>query len=167
MWSVVRQVCFQKKQRRHCLDHFLIFIASFPLGDATLVWHALELQEARQVRENFHSPEKQQSNTHRRCQCRPPREIDETLCCLLPVHQIGWTRRGIKQAQLWGNTQDATTFTVAFSMDRLSLEMLVQIVQAGKKDAAMLEKPWQEHSHHVTAGQRRLRSCSSRPHWTT
>ena len=23
MWTVVRQVCFQEKQRRHCLDHYL------------------------------------------------------------------------------------------------------------------------------------------------
>ena len=62
--------------------------------------------------------------------------INETSCRLLPVHQIGWGRRGVKQAQLQGNTKEATTFTVAFSMDRGPLYMLVQIVQAGKTDAA-------------------------------
>ena len=25
MWTVVRQVCFQEKQRRHCLDRFFFF----------------------------------------------------------------------------------------------------------------------------------------------
>ena len=44
--------------------------------------------------------------------------IDETSCRLLPVHQIGWGRSGVKQPQLQGNTREATTFTVAFSMDR-------------------------------------------------
>ena len=44
--------------------------------------------------------------------------IDETSCCLLPVHQIGWRRRGVKQAQLQDNSREPTTFTVAFSMDR-------------------------------------------------
>ena len=39
--------------------------------------------------------------------------IDETSCRLLPVLQIGWGRRGVKQAQLQGNTREATTFTVA------------------------------------------------------
>ena len=58
--------------------------------------------------------------------------IDETSCRLLPVHQTGWGRRGKKQAQLQGNTKEATTFTVAFSMDRGPLDMLVQIVHAGK-----------------------------------
>ena len=36
------------------------------------------------------------------------------------------------------NTKEATTFTVAFSMDRGPLDMLVQIVQAGKTDAVLL-----------------------------
>ena len=51
--------------------------------------------------------------------------IDETSCRLLPVHQIGWGRRGVKQAQLQGNTKEATTFTVAISMDRGPLDMLM------------------------------------------
>ena len=25
MWTVMRQVCFQEKQRRHCLDRFFFF----------------------------------------------------------------------------------------------------------------------------------------------
>ena len=48
--------------------------------------------------------------------------IDETSC---------------KQAQLQGNAKEATTFTVAFSMDRGPLDMLVQIVHAGKTDAVL------------------------------
>ena len=28
--------------------------------------------------------------------------IDETSCRLLPVHQTGWGRRGVKQAQIQG-----------------------------------------------------------------
>ena len=77
--------------------------------------------------------------------------IDETSCHLLPVHQIGWGRRGVKQAQLQGNTKEATTFTVAFSMDRGPLDMLVQIVHAGKTDAVLPEQPWPEHTRHVTS----------------
>ena len=77
--------------------------------------------------------------------------IDETSCRLLPVHQIGWGLRGVKQAKLQGNTREATTFTVAFSMDRGPLDMLVQIVHAGKTDAVLPEQPWLEHtrSRHV------------------
>ena len=77
--------------------------------------------------------------------------IDETSCRLLPVHQTGWVRRGEKQAQLQGNTKEATTFTIAFSMDRGPLDMLVQIVHAGKTDAVLPEQPWPERTHHVTS----------------
>ena len=77
--------------------------------------------------------------------------IDETSCRLLPVHQIGWTRPSVKQAQLQGNTREATTFTVAFSMDRGPLDMLVQIVHAGKTDAVLPEQSWPERTHHVTS----------------
>ena len=50
-----------------------------------------------------------------------------------------------------GVTQkEATTFTVAFGMDRGPLDMLVQIVHAGKTDAVLLEHPCPEHTHHVT-----------------
>ena len=61
--------------------------------------------------------------------------INETSCRLLPVHRIGWRRRGVKQAQLQGNTREATTFTVALSMDRGPLDMLLQIVHAGTTGA--------------------------------
>ena len=40
---------------------------------------------------------------------------------------------------------------VAFSMDRGPLDMLVQIVQAGKTDAVLPERPWPERTHHVTS----------------
>ena len=88
----------------------------------------------------LHSPEQQHANTHRlfiklrwlmsTCGVSADRvvNVDETSCRLLPVHQIGWGRRGVKRAQLHGNTREATTFTVAFSMDRARLDMLVQIV---------------------------------------
>ena len=52
---------------------------------------------------------------------------------------------------MWGNTKEATTFTVAFSMDRGPLDMLVQIVHAGNTDAVLPEQPWSEHTHHVTS----------------
>ena len=77
--------------------------------------------------------------------------IDVTSCRLLPVHQIGWSRRGVKQAQLQGNTKEATTFTVGFSMDRGPLDMLVQIVHAGKTDAVLLQQPSPKRTHHVTS----------------
>ena len=109
------------------------------------------------------SPEQQHANTHRlfiklRClMCTHAVSadrvvnIDETSCRLFPVHHIGWGRRGVKQAQLQGNTREATTFTVAFSVGRGPLDMLVQIVQAGKTDAVLPEQPWPERTHHVTS----------------
>ena len=60
----------------------------------------------------LHSPEQQHANTHRlfiklcwqmsTCCVGADRvvNIDETSCRLLPVHQTGWGRRGVKQAQL-------------------------------------------------------------------
>ena len=111
----------------------------------------------------LHSPALQEANTHRLfiklCWLMDKHavsadrvvNIDETSCRLLPVHQTGWGRRGVKQAQLQGNTREATTFTVAFSMDRGPLDMLVQIVHAGKTDAVLPEQPWPERTHHVTS----------------
>ena len=72
--------------------------------------------------------------------------IDETTCRLLLVHQSGWGRRGVKQAQLQGNTRERTTFPVDFGMARGPLDVLVQIVHAGKTDAVL-----PEHTHHVTS----------------
>ena len=111
----------------------------------------------------LHSPALQEANTHRLfiklCWLMDTHavgadrvvNIDETSCRLLPVHQIGCGRRGEKQAQLQGNTKEATTFTIAFSMDRGPLDMLVQIVHAGKTDAVLPEKPWPERTRHVTS----------------
>ena len=48
-----------------------------------------------------------------------------------------------------GNTEEATTFTVAFSMDRGPLEMLVQIVHVGRTDAVLPEQAWPERARHV------------------
>ena len=129
----------------------------------------------------LHSPALQEANTHqlfiKLCWLMDKHavsadrvvNIDETSCRLFPVHQTGWGRRGVKQAQLQGNTREATTFTVAFSMGRGPLDLLVQIVHAGKTDAVLPEQPWPERTHHVTSENgwaRRRRSCSSQPHWT-
>ena len=84
----------------------------------------LSYKPAKCVKE-VHSPEQQHDNTHLKL-CWPMDkhavsgnrvvDIDETSSRLLPVHLIGWGRRGVKQAQLHGNAKEATTFTVAFSM---------------------------------------------------
>ena len=74
----------------------------------------------------LHSPEQQHANTHRLCWLVDKDavcadrvvNIHETSCRLLPVHQIAWGRRSVKQAQLQGNTREATTCTVVFSMRR-------------------------------------------------
>ena len=100
----------------------------------------------------LHSPEQQYANTHRlhqavlaygqaRSQRRPRREHRRDF---LPP-PAGASDRGVKQAQLWGNAKEATTFTVAFSMDHGPLDML--IVQADKTDSVLPE----EHTHHVTS----------------
>ena len=77
--------------------------------------------------------------------------IGETSCRLLQVYQFGWGRRGVKQVQLQGNTKEATTFTTAFSMDRGPLDMLVQIVHAGKTDAVLPGQPCPERTYHVAS----------------
>ena len=59
--------------------------------------------------------------------------------------------RGVKHSQLQDNTKEATTFTVTFSMDQSPLDMLVQIVRAGRTDAVLLKEPWPEHTRHVTS----------------
>ena len=78
----------------------------------------------------LHNPGQQHANTHwlfiklcwlmSTCGVSADRvvNIDETSCRLLLVHQMGWGDRGVKQAQLQGNSREATTFMVAFSMDR-------------------------------------------------
>ena len=111
----------------------------------------------------LHSPALQEANTHRLfiklCWLMDNHavsadrvvNIDETSCRLVPVQLVGWGRRGVKQPQLQGNTKEATTFTVAFSMDRGPLDMLVPIVHAGRTDAVLPEQPWPERTHHVTS----------------
>ena len=110
----------------------------------------------------LHSTEQQHANTHRLfiklCWLMDKHavsadrvvDIDETSC-RFPVHQTGWGRRGVKQAQIQGNTKEATTFTVAFSMDRGPLDMLVQIVQAAGTDAVLPEQPWLKRTRYVTS----------------
>ena len=123
----------------------------------------LSFKKPAECLKEIHSPEQQHANTHRLfiklCWLMDKHavgadrvvNIDETSCRLLPVHHNGWGRRGTKQAQLQGNTKEATTFTVAFSMDRGPLDMLVQVVHAGKTDAVLPEQPWPERTHHVTS----------------
>ena len=112
MWTVVRQVCFQEKQRRHCLDRFFFFFKNifepFQLGEAALAWHALEPQEARQVLEGApqpcsargqHAPAVHQAllaHGQARCQRRPRREHRRDV---LPP-PAGASDRDMKQAQL-------------------------------------------------------------------
>ena len=108
--------------------------------------HVLELQEARQVLEGApqpcsaarqHAPAVHQAvlaDEHTRSQRRPRREHRRDL---LPP-PAGASDRGVKQAQLWGNTKEATTFTVAFSLDRGPLDMLIE--QAVKTDAVLPEE---------------------------
>ena len=104
----------------------------------------------------LHSTEQQHANTHQHQQCWLTSihvsadrvvNIGETSCRFLPMHQIGWIRRGVKQSQQQGNTREATTFTVAFSMDRGQLDMLVQIVHAGRRLAGAALA----HTRHVTS----------------
>ena len=94
--------------------------------------------------------------------------IDETSCRLLPVHQTGLGRRGVKQAQPQGNTREATTFTVAFSMGRGLLDMLVQIVQ-DRRRLAGADLAGAHSSRHFgeRLGHDDHEPCSSRPPWMT
>ena len=97
----------------------------------------------------LHSPEQQHANTHRlfiklcwlmdKHAARPRREHRRDL---LPP-PAGASDRDVKQAQLWCNAKESTTFTVAFSMDHGPLDMLIE--QAAKTDAVLPE----ERTHHV------------------
>ena len=83
----------------------------------------------------FHSPTLQEANTH---------WLLIKLFWLMDKYAAS-ADRDVKQGQLWGNAEEATTVTVAFSMDRGPLDML--IVQAVKTDAVLPE----DHTHHVTS----------------
>ena len=81
----------------------------------------LSYKKPAQCVKELHSREQQHANTQRlfiklcwqmsTCGVSTDRvvNIDETSCQLLPVQQIGWGC-GVKQAQLQGNTKEATTF---------------------------------------------------------
>ena len=113
----------------------------------------------------LHSPEHQHANTHRLfiklCWLMDKHavsadrvvNIDEMPSCLLPVHQIGWGRRGVKQAQLQGNTREATTFTVAFSLRGTWPAGHVGADRARGQGRRRLARapPWPEHTRHVTS----------------
>ena len=71
--------------------------------------------------------------------------IDETSRCI----RSGEPPR--RESSPEGNAKESTTFTIAFSMDRGPLDLLVQIVHAGKTNAVLPEKPWPERTRHVTS----------------
>ena len=103
MWTVVRQVCFQEKQRRHCLDRFFffqkIFLNLFNWVKQLLRGMRLSHKKPAKCLKELHSPALQKANTHRLfiklCWLMDKHavsadrvvNIDETSCRLLPVHQ--------------------------------------------------------------------------------
>ena len=123
------------------------------VGQAALWWHALELREARQVLERApqpcsargqHAPAVHQAvlaHGQARCQRRPRRGHRRDL--LQPPsgrsNRVGAAAASNRSPA--GKAKEATTFTVAFSMDGGALDMLVQIVDAGKTDAVLPEQP--------------------------
>ena len=67
--------------------------------------------------------------------------IDETSCRLLPVHQVGWGRRGVQQAQLQGNSKEPrrSRSPSAWTVTRWTCWCRLC---AGKTDAVLPEQPW-------------------------
>ena len=109
--------------------------------------HVLALHQAVLAHEHLwrqHRP----SREHRRDLLSPPSSASDWVGP--PRRQTRPAAGGVKQAQLQGNMREAT-FTIASSMDRGALDMLVQILHAGKTDAVLLEQSWPEHTHHVTS----------------
>ena len=78
--------------------------------------------------------------------------IDETSRRLLPVRQIGWGRRGAKQAQFQGNTKEATTFTIVFTVARWTC--WCRSCTRARQTPVLPEQPWPERTHHVHVRER-------------
>ena len=170
-----RESLLSRTDMRRLSDHIMRVIDVLCLSAVTIRERLGAWMARRRVTRRYKKPakcmkklrslEQQHANTHR---------LFVKQCCLMDqhavnadrlklVHQIGWGRRGVKQAQLQGNTREATTFTVAFSMDRGPLDMLVQIVHANKASGQSIFMTLRQR----TAGPPRGRSCSSRPPGTT
>ena len=130
----------------------------------------------------LHSSEQQHANTHwlfiKLCWLMDKHavsadrvvNIDETSYRLLPVHQTGWGRRGVKQAQLLGNTKEATTFRVAFRKNVARWTCWCRSCTPARQTPFCPSSPGRSGlttSLRKTAGQPRPRSCSSRPPWIT
>ena len=123
----------------------------------------------------LHSPEQQHANTHRLfnklCWLTDKHavsadrlvNIDES-CRLLPVHQIGWDRPGVKHAQPQGNTRRPrrSRLSSAWTVVRWTCSC------GSCTRARQTLSCWGSPGHSPRHGwARRPRSCSSRPHWTT
>ena len=94
-------------------------------------------------------------------------KIDETSCRLLPVQTIGWCRRGVKQAQLQGNTKRGHDIHSRPQHGSWRLGH-VGASHSRWQDRRRLASATVAAAHsprHIgeRAGQPRRRSCSSRP----
>ena len=100
--------------------------------------------------EELHGPALQEANAHRLfvklCWLMDTHavgadrvvNIDETSCrLLLSVRQIGRGPPRRQEGSGAGQRKRTTSFTIAYSMDCGPLDMLVQIVHAGKTDAVL------------------------------
>ena len=153
------------------------------LGEAATAWHALDLREARQVRQSApqplaaarqHAPALHRAvlaDEHPWRQRRPRREHRRDVLPALAGASHRAARRGVNQAQPQGNTREATTFTVAFSMDRGPLDICwCRSCTRARQTPSCRSSPGRSTlmtSRRRTAGQRRPQSCSSRPLQTT
>ena len=131
------------------------------MGQTASPRHALEPQEARQVLEGApqpcsargqHSPALHQAvlaHGQARSQRRPCREHRRDLVPPPPgaTDWMGPPRRETSAAAGQHEGGD----DVHGRMGRGPLDMLVQIVHAGKTDAVLPEQPWPERTHHVTS----------------
>ena len=107
-------------------SYIFFFVSLFTWVKQLLRGMRLSFKKPAKCVKELHSPKQQHANTHwlfimlcwlmdkHAASADRVVNIDETSCRPLPVHQT----RDVKQAQLWGNAKEATTFTVAFSMDR-------------------------------------------------
>eukprot|EP00971_Amphidinium_carterae_P054204 1067566-Amphidinium_carterae.1 len=77
--------------------------------------------------------------------------LDETACMVLPLRQTGWGPRAAKFDATIGNSKAITTVTVAMAMEQGPLLFLAQILHAGKTDAVLPRRPWEEGVMHSTS----------------
>ena len=144
------------------------------VGEATLAWHVLEFQEARQVLEGApqpcyargqHAPAVHQAllaDGQARSQRRPRPERRRDF---VPAPRCIWGSRRAKQAQLQGNAKEATTFTIVSAWTVARWTCWCRSCTSERQTPSC--RSTLATSHRITAGLRRPRSCSSRPVWTT